>query len=70
MRIFVFVLSLLLALNISSCATRVVNRPSGITVIKTPPKHYKVVKVKGERYYFWNGNHYKKTRRGYAVVRV
>ncbi len=70
MRTFVFVLSLLMALNLSSCATRVVTRPASATVIKTPPRHYKVVKVKGKRYYFWNGNHYKKTRRGYVVVRV
>jgi len=70
MRTFVFILSLLFVLNLSSCATRDVTRSANITVIKTPPRHYKVVKVKGKRYFFWNGNHYKKTRRGYVVVRV
>lgn len=57
-------------LSLSSCATRVIARPNTVTVIKTPPKNYKIVKVKGKRYYFWNGTHYKKTRRGYVVVRV
>ncbi len=70
MRTFVFLLSLMFALSLSSCATRVVTRPANVTVIKTAPIYYKIVKVKGKRYYFWNGNHYKKTRRGYVVVRV
>lgn len=70
MRTFVFILSVFFALNLSSCATRVITRPTSVVVVKTPPKHYKVVRVKGQRYYFWNGKHYKKTRRGYVVVRV
>lgn len=68
MRTFLFILSLFLALSLSSCATRVVTRP--VTVVKTPPKHYKIVTVKGKRYYFWNGRHYKKSRRGYVFVKV
>ncbi|APY12789.1 hypothetical protein BWZ22_07175 [Seonamhaeicola sp. S2-3] len=57
--------------NLSSCATRVTTTPvSKVTVVKTLPKHYKIVRVKGKRYYFWNGKHYKKTRKGYVVVRV
>ena len=70
MRTFVFVLSLFFALSLSSCATRIVTRAASVTVIKTPPKHYKIVRVKGQRYYFWNGKHYKKTRRGYVVARI
>lgn len=70
MKTFVFVLSLIFILSISSCATRVVTRSASVTVIKTPPKHYKIVRVKGQRYYFWNGKHYKKTRGGYVVVRI
>ncbi len=69
MRTFVFVLSVFFALSLSSCATRVVTRPASLTVVKTPPKHYKIVRVKGQRYYLWNGKHYKKTRRGYVVVK-
>jgi hypothetical protein len=48
----------------------VVTRPTAITVIKTPPRHYTVVKVKGSKYYFWNGNHYRKTRKGYIHVKI
>ena len=54
----------------SSCTRHVVRTPVATTVIKSTPKTYKIVKVKGKRYYFWNGNHYKKTRRGYVLVRV
>jgi hypothetical protein len=70
MRTFVFILSLVFSLSLFSCATRVVSRPANVVVVKTPPKHYKIVKVHGQRYYFWNGRHYKKTRRGFVVVRV
>lgn len=70
MRTFVYILSVFFALNLSSCATRVVTRPNNVVIVKTPPKHYKIVRVKGQRYYFWNGKHYKKTRRGFVFVRV
>ena len=70
MKSIIIFLSLILLLGTSSCATRVVTKPSSITIVKTPPKHYKVVKVKGKRYFFWNGKHYKKTNKGYVFVRV
>ncbi|WP_299883783.1 DUF6515 family protein [uncultured Lacinutrix sp.] len=70
MRAFLTLLSLFLIINLTSCATRVVERPAKTIVVKTPPRHYKIVKVKGKRYYFWNGKHYRKTRKGYIVVRV
>ncbi|MFI1772685.1 DUF6515 family protein [Thalassobellus citreus] len=57
-------------ISLSSCATRVVTRPAHVTVVKTAPRHYKTVKVKGKRYYFWNGNHYRKTRNGYVIARI
>ncbi|MEH6536931.1 MAG: DUF6515 family protein [Psychroserpens sp.] len=70
MRTLILIFSTACLLSLNSCATRVVTRPASVTVIKTPPRHYKIVKVKGKRYYFWNGNHYKKTRKGYVVVGV
>ena len=70
MRPFVFILSLIFTLSLCSCATRVVTKTASVAVIKTPPKHYKIIRVKGQRYYFWNDKHYKKTRRGYVVVRI
>ncbi|MBC3758447.1 hypothetical protein H7U19_08535 [Hyunsoonleella sp. SJ7] len=70
MRTFVILLSAICMMSVSSCATRVVTRPASVTVVKTPPRNYKVVTVKGKRYYFWNGKHYRKTRRGYVFVRV
>ncbi|SDR76564.1 hypothetical protein SAMN04515667_0593 [Formosa sp. Hel1_31_208] len=70
MRTFVIILSAFCVLNLSSCATRIAARPGADTVIKTPPKHYEIVRVKGKRYYFWNNTHYRKTRKGYMIIRV
>jgi len=70
MRLSIFILAFVLALGTTSCTTYVSARTPQTTVIRTAPKHHKIVVVKGKRYYFWNGTHYKKTRRGFVVVRV
>ncbi len=72
MRYLVYALVIVFALSFSSCASRVVVKQPAttVTVVKKLPRHYKVVRVKGKRYYFFNGNHYRKTRRGYVFVRV
>lgn len=71
MRYLVYTLGFVFVLSFNSCASRVVvKQPASATVIKKLPRHYKVVKIKGARYYFFNGKHYKKTRNGYVVVRV
>lgn len=71
MRLFLLILTVLLTVSLSSCVTRVVaTPPTKVTFVKTPPKHYKIVRVNGKRYYFWNGKHYRKTRRGYVLARV
>ena len=57
-------------LTSTSCVVRTKAAPANVTVVRTLPKNYKIVRVKGQRYYFWNGRHYKKTRNGYVVVRV
>jgi len=71
MRTATLLLTLFCVLTLSSCSTRYVARPNqAVTVIKTPPKHYTTVRVKGKKYYFWNGNHYKRIRSGYVSVRL
>jgi len=71
MRYLVYTLVFVFALSFSSCASRVVvKQPATFTVVKKLPRQYKVVRVKGKRYYFFNGKHYRKTRSGYVVVRV
>ena len=70
MRTVLYLILVIFVLNLSSCSTRAVISPNAVVVVKTPPKNYKIVKIKGKRYYFWNGKHYRKTRRGYVVVRV
>ncbi|MCL6293380.1 DUF6515 family protein [Jejuia spongiicola] len=70
MRTIVILFSVLFILSSTSCATYVEARPANVTIIKSTPKRYKIVKVKGKRYYFWNGNHYRKTNKGYVIVRV
>lgn len=55
----------------TSCATRVRTKtPAKVVVVHKRPNNYRIVKVNGKRYYFWNGNHYTKTKRGYVLVRV
>lgn len=70
MRTSVILFSFLFMFSITSCATYVETTPAKVTVIKKAPRYYKIVRVKGKRYYFWNGNHYRKTSKGYVVVRV
>ena len=71
MRYIVYALAFVLTLSLNSCARRVVvAQPTTVTVVKKLPRQHKVVRVKGKRYYFFNGKHYKKTRNGYVIVRL
>ena len=70
MRTLFIVIGFVFALLLTSCASRVVVRPQATTVVKVAPKHHKIVVVKGKRYYYWNGKHYRKTKKGYVFVRV
>jgi len=56
----------------NSCATRVQSRPvrKTVTVIKVAPKNHRVIHVKGKKYYKWNNTHYRKTKKGFVVVRL
>ena len=69
---YIILVALFLSAGMTSCATRVVTRPAPktVTVVKVAPRGHKVVYVKGKKYYKWNGKHYRKTRRGYVVVRI
>lgn len=71
--IYKIVLAIIITISFSSCAprARVVATPApGVTVVKVAPRNHRVVNVRGKRYYYWNGRHYRKTRRGYVVVRI
>lgn len=70
MKTLLTIIGLIIVLIFSSCATRTVVQTPNYTTVKVAPKHHKVVIIKGKRYYFWNGRHYKKTRRGFVVVKV
>jgi hypothetical protein len=66
LQITVLIMTLLI---VSSCATRQPTHKS-VTLVKVAPKGHKIVQVKGQRYYKWNNTHYRKTRRGYVLVRL
>ncbi len=70
MRTLFIIIGFVFAITFTSCATRVVVQPSNVKVIKVAPKHHKIIVIKGKRYYFWNGRHYKRTKRGYVIVKV
>lgn len=72
MRHLLILFAFAFALSSTSCASRVVVRPatSTVKVVKVAPKNHKIVVIKGHRYYTWGGRYYKKTSRGFVVVRV
>ncbi|HAO15848.1 MAG TPA: hypothetical protein DDE71_09875 [Tenacibaculum sp.] len=61
MRSLLIILIMLFGFLTTSCSQRV--------VVKRPAK-YKVVRVKGKKYYFWKGRYHKRTSRGYVVVKI
>ena len=69
-----FILLGLCTLLFTNCATRVVTaapvQTANVVVVKKAPRNHKVVVIRGKRYYTWNGNHYRKTRNGYLLVKV
>lgn len=72
MRYLVYTLIFVFVLSLSSCASRVVVKQPAttVTLVKKLPRQYKVILVKGKRYYFFNENHHRKTKRGFVVVKV
>ena len=70
MRTLVLIFGIVIIFSTSSCVSRVAIRPANTTTVKVAPKNHKIVVVKGRRYYYWNGKHYKKTRKGYMFVKV
>lgn len=69
MRLF-FVVLITMVFSVTSCVTSVRTTPSKVVVVKKLPRTQKVIYVNGQRYYKWNGNHYRKTNNGYVVVRL
>ena len=72
MKKYVFIL-IAIVFSLSSCATRVVTpsaKQTNVVVVKKTPKNYRIVRVKGKKYYYWNGNYHRKTRAGYTVVKI
>ncbi|MDC8004051.1 hypothetical protein POV27_08300 [Aureisphaera galaxeae] len=69
MKKLLFLLAIVL-FGTTSCATRVVHTTPqrNVVVVSKAPRNHTVVVVKGKRYYKWNGNHYRKTRRGYVLI--
>ena len=68
--VYFFVVLFIFSVAISSCATTVYTKPAKVVEIKKLPKHHKVVYIKGHRYFKWNAKHYRKTNRGYLLIRV
>jgi hypothetical protein len=70
MKTFLIIIGFIFALTFTSCRAAVVVKSPNVKVVRVAPKYHKIVIIKGKRYYFWNGRHYKKTRKGYVVVKV
>ena len=70
MRTLLIIIGFIFTMTFTSCATRGAVQSPTVKVIRVAPKYHKIVVVKGKRYYFWNGRHYKKTKKGYVIVKV
>jgi hypothetical protein len=70
MKNFIVLIFTACLISLSSCAARVEVQPAAqVTFVRTLPSNYKIVRVHGKRYYYCNGHHYRKTSRGYVIVR-
>ncbi|NQX99654.1 MAG: hypothetical protein HRT70_00690 [Flavobacteriaceae bacterium] len=70
MKKIIFVV-LLGSLIMQSCSVRVVERNRGnVVVVKKAPRKHRVVVIKKKRYYTWGGNYYRKTARGFVLVKI
>ena len=69
MRTLLLILVFIFSLSFTSCVVHTRATPTKVIVVKRPTK-YKVISVKGSRYYVWNGRYHKKTKKGYVVVRI
>lgn len=67
--LFLFVI---VVFALTSCVTRVVTTTpsSHVVVVHKAPRNHKIVVVNGHRYYRWGGNHYRKTNKGYVLVKM
>jgi biopolymer transport protein ExbD len=70
MKSLLIIIGLVFTITLTSCTSRIAVQSPKYTVVKVAPKHHKIVIIKGKRYYYWNGRHYKRTKKGYIPVRV
>lgn len=68
----IFILVILFAFSMSSCARRVVYTKATpqVVVIQKAPSTAKIVRVKGRRYHFWGGNYYQQSSKGFVLVKL
>jgi uncharacterized membrane protein (UPF0127 family) len=67
----IFLLALIFSFSLTSCVTAVRTTPTHrVVVVKKLPRVHKVIYIKGQRYYKWNGVYHRKISRGFVVVRV
>lgn len=58
------------AFTLQSCSVRVIERNrADVVVVKKAPRNHRVVVIKKKRYYTWGGKYYRKTSKGYVLVR-
>ncbi|MDH3382049.1 MAG: hypothetical protein OEL54_05050 [Flavobacteriaceae bacterium] len=70
MKTIFFTLVMGVLLTTSSCVVTYRHMsPPHVVMVKYRPTHYKVVKIKGKKYYHWDNNHYRKVRGGYILIR-
>jgi len=73
MKTFIYTIAFIfITISFTSCVSRAHRKPAYKTakIVKVAPKGHKIIYVKGQKYYKWSNKHYKKTNRGFVVVRM
>lgn len=70
MRTLLIIIGFVFTITFTSCATRIAVQSPNVKLVKVAQKHHKIVVIKGKRYYFLNSHHYRKTKKGFIIMRI
>ncbi len=70
MKKIILLILFIASFSLESCVVRQVASKPNLILVKKAPRNHQVVIIKNKKYYRWGGKYYRKTRRGYVVVRL
>ena len=70
MKKIILLILFVVTFSLESCVVRQITSKPNLVIVKKAPRNHQVIVIKKKKYYKWAGKYYKKTRRGYFVVRL